>query len=126
RVKVESRDPGCKFLTQPRSHDLRSEFQIVLPLRISQVRLETEIREVPSLRDRQRRVIAEVRTWIVVDIVPAEEGIDRQESMRVECMLIARCNVECHHLLALILGRLIEWGVRHICEMSHAARRDSQ
>src|SRR5207249_10960856 len=28
--------------------------------------------------------------------------------MRAECMLIARCYVECHHLLALILGRLIE------------------
>src|SRR5437867_7075612 len=108
RVKVESRDPGCKFLTQPRSHDLRSESQIVLPFHISQVRLKTEIREVPSLRDRQRRVIADVRTWIIVDIVPAEERIDRQQSMRAERVLVAWCNVECHHLLPLILSRLIE------------------
>jgi len=95
-------DAEREALMQARLHKLGADFQIVLLVDVVEIGAHSVVGQAAVFADRDRRVGKGIARRIVIDLIAAQEGVDREQSAGAEGVLIAGRDVVGENFLALV------------------------
>ena len=79
-------------------------FQVVPALRGGNIRSDAPVQKLPGLALCRGRVGERIAAGVVVELILPDIGIDRQQGVRVEGVLVSRRDVPGQHPLTLVLA----------------------
>src|SRR5262249_40482514 len=108
RIERWIRHAESEILQQPRLLQVEPVFYVVTSAQSRDLGANAPVHQLAALALRGGRVVKEIRTGVVIKLIFPNVGIDRQQRMRAESMLISGCEAPRENALALILGELID------------------